>query len=244
MVVSAIIETINYNTKTCTVLIPDLQSSADPEPVIREAALIESLGTQNSYKVGDKVWVSFIRNEKRFPIVIGRILTTDANYTNIAGAGNFTTLTVTDETTLPATTLFDVGAINADYNSLNNIINKLKQFSVFYDTYFTEMVNIKNNSIRYAVYCTEETKPNYEIGTIVFVKTQTINETDATIISTSNNYSLGTANWTLYLIDSTINSNMKEFALDPAEDSNKIELAGKWQVQATMTGAVFMQRIE
>jgi hypothetical protein len=233
MIVSAIINSIDYNKKLCTVMIPDLQSSADPEPVIREAALIESLGTQNSYKVGDKVWISFIRGEKRYPIVMGRILTTDPTYLNQAGAGTFAELSVQDKVILPANTQFNISGVSADYNSLEKLINKLKQVTSFYEAYCNDIVNIQNNSVRYAAYCTEETKPSYNIGTIVFVKVETTLELHSTGHS-------------LYLVNGITANSAKEFALDvdTKTDANAIELDGKWKIQAKFDGAVFAQRTE
>lgn len=235
MIVSAIINSIDYNKKLCTVMIPDLQSSADPEPVIREAALIESLGTQNSYKVGDKVWISFIRGEKRYPIVIGRILTTDPTYLNQAGAGTFAELSVQDKVILPANTQFNISGVSADYNSLEKLINKLKQVTSFYEAYCNDIVNIQNNSVRYAAYCTEETKPSYNIGTIVFVKVEV--EDAPKLYSTDH---------TLYLVKGITDNSAKEFALkvDTETDTDTIKLDGKWKIQAKFDGAVFAQRTE
>lgn len=125
MIIAAVIESINPRTKTCVVTLPDLQSAADTDPVTREAVMLETPGIANSYKVGDLVWVGFIRGLKKYPIVIGRILTTDANYSNLGRAAVFDSLEISQTAQLPADITFL--QTEASYNSLLKIINKNKE---------------------------------------------------------------------------------------------------------------------
>jgi hypothetical protein len=125
MIIAAVIESINPRTKTCTVNIPDLQSAADSDPAICEAVMLENPGIANSYKVGDLVWVGFIRGLKKYPIVIGRILTTATDYSNNGRAAVFDSLDISQTAQLPADTKF----IQAEtsYNSLSKLISKSKE---------------------------------------------------------------------------------------------------------------------
>lgn len=131
MVLSAVIEAVNYNTGLCSVNIPDLQSAADSGPVVREAVILETPGIRTKYSVGDKVWVAFIRDEKRYPIVIGHILTNQLD--SVGGLAQVDSLDVFTSAILPHNTSIQ----NADdeYNSLLKIINKLKATASFIETY-------------------------------------------------------------------------------------------------------------
>lgn len=131
MVLSAVIESINYNTGLCSVNIPDLQSAADSGPVVREAVILETPGIRTKYSVGDKVWVAFIRDEKRYPIVIGHILNNQLD--SVGGLAQVDTLDVFTSAMLPHnTTIQDA---DDEYNSFLKIINKLKAAISFIETY-------------------------------------------------------------------------------------------------------------
>ena len=132
MILSAVIETIDYNNYTCEVQLPDLQSAADDLPVIKTAAIAEVPGLQHSYKKGDLVWVAFVRDEKKFPVVIGKLV----NNTNISepgGALQLETLEISGKATLPGSINFKNN--EPGYDNLTGIINKLKAATNFIETY-------------------------------------------------------------------------------------------------------------
>ena len=132
MLFSAIIETLDYATYTCTVQIPDLQSVGDLGPVVRTACIAEMPGLQNSFKVGDIVWVAFVRGEKQYPVVIGKV-TNPKNSGLPGGALNVESLNISNSAALPGTLTFN--GIEADYNSLAKIIHKLKTSINFIERY-------------------------------------------------------------------------------------------------------------
>ena len=113
MLFSAIIETLDYATYTCTVQIPDLQSVGDLGPVVRTACIAEMPGLQNSFKVGDIVWVAFVRGEKQYPVVIGKV-TNPKNSGLPGGALNVESLNISNSAALPGTLTFN--GIEADYD--------------------------------------------------------------------------------------------------------------------------------
>jgi hypothetical protein len=131
MFLSAVIESINYNTGLCSVNIPDLQSAADSGPVVREAVILETPGIRTKYSVGDKVWVAFIRGEKRYPIVIGHILTNQLD--SVGGLAQVDTLNVFTSAMLPHGT--SIQDAEEEYNSFIKIIAKLKAVNSFIETY-------------------------------------------------------------------------------------------------------------
>jgi hypothetical protein len=110
---------------------PDFQGSADTEPVIREAVFSEPPGMHNSYKVGDKVWVAFIREEKQFPVVIGKITNSDT-IQDFGNSFSVNTLNVLSSATLPSNLTFK-GA-EAGYGTLKQLINKIKAATNFIET--------------------------------------------------------------------------------------------------------------
>lgn len=132
MIFSAIIETIDYNTYTCTVQIPDLQGVGDLGPVVRTACIAEMPGLQNSFKAGDIVWVAFVRGEKQYPVVIGKV-TNPKNSGIPGGALTAESLNILGTAALPGTVTFN--GIESDYNSLSKIIHKLKASINFIERY-------------------------------------------------------------------------------------------------------------
>jgi hypothetical protein len=128
MVLQAIIESLDYVNNTCTVNIPALQLNPNASPVIRTAVTASTPGIIHGYKVGDRVWVGFINGQPEYPVVLGK-LTSSSTALDAGGTFKGQSIVVSDSATLPSTINFT--GVDADYNSLNKIIYKLKQATSF-----------------------------------------------------------------------------------------------------------------
>lgn len=142
MILSALIESIDYSNNTCQVQIPDLRSAANKEPIIRTAVFAETPGIHNSYSIGDTVWLAFVRNEKQYPVVIGRLIN-PKTYTDVpVGSVSGNSLYIEQKAVLPADTTFQIS--ESGYDSLTNIINKLKAATNFIESNHDLDARLKN----------------------------------------------------------------------------------------------------
>ena len=128
MVLQAIIESLDYVNNTCTVNIPALQLNPNTSPVIRTAVTASTPGIIYGYKVGDRVWVGFVNGQPEFPVVLGK-LTSSLTALDAGGTFKGQSVVVSDSATLPS--IINFTGVDADYNSLDKIIYKLKQATSF-----------------------------------------------------------------------------------------------------------------
>ena len=73
MITQAEIQSIDYNSNSCTVRMPLFESVSSGNPVIVEAKFICLPGIFNGYIVGDIVWVAFDREIYSHPVIVGKV---------------------------------------------------------------------------------------------------------------------------------------------------------------------------
>ena len=249
MILSALIESIDYSNNTCQVQIPDLQSAANKEPIIRTAVFAETPGIHNSYNTGDTVWLAFVRNEKQYPVVIGRLIN-PKTYTDVpVGSVSGNSLYIEQKAVLPANTTFQIS--ESGYDSLINIIHKLKAATNFIESNHDLEAKLKNagsgsnndsgdydhSLLEAALFSTitmsqayEDLELEYPLGRVLFV------QNDAGI-----KYTL----WSdikIYPV-SSLAANIAEFSNSQRNKQFKA-LPGIWKVKTILNGAILAQRCQ
>lgn len=124
MILKAQIVSIDYNTGSCQVHIPQFDLASSTSAAILTAQFCETPGVYKGYNVSDLVWVAFEKNLIDEPVVIGHLgvpLTTD-NAKGGALLGQ--TLEIQTRAQLPKETF--IKTAESDYDSLVKIINKVK----------------------------------------------------------------------------------------------------------------------
>ena len=125
MVTQAEIQSIDFNSNSCTVRIPLFETAGTLEPFIAEAKICIQPGIYNGYKIGDTVWVDFINDIKNWPIVIGKIFKNqDDEKANTGSVIVSPSIKVSTYTSIPSTT--EISGTFADFNTIQKIINSIK----------------------------------------------------------------------------------------------------------------------
>jgi hypothetical protein len=187
--------------------------------------MLEPPGALQSYQTGDRVWLGFIRGEKRYPIVLGRIQMRGDGFENNAGNGTFISLTVKDKAILPKNT--SIVGVDPNFDSLTKVANNLKYVTNFVNSQVQNAATTTN----YIKFAQADTETIPSLGSMIMVRTDS-----------KSSYAIGQT-ITVYLQPSTIKNATNDYTAINVNDS-LTKLDGDWQIIATLTGAVFALRIK
>lgn len=115
MITKAIVQSINSTGDRCMVRIP-LFESAGNNSIVETTALVNiTPGVYNGLTAGDIVFIGFEENAIERPIILGKLFRGGQfEASTRGGGGNFNSLKVNSDATLPATTLFKYSTGNQD----------------------------------------------------------------------------------------------------------------------------------
>ena len=129
MITEAEIQKVDFNSNSCTVRIPLFETVNTPQAIILDAKIAAIPGIVNGYKAGDIVWVAFENGHPETPIVISRVYSSFENEQANGGAVYCHNLQVEQNATIPNTT--KITDVEASYNTLNKVVNSLKNIYTF-----------------------------------------------------------------------------------------------------------------
>lgn len=136
MVTKGIIKTIDYNGNTCTVRVPFFETANNDE-IVSEAAVSNTPGSYNGYKVGDVVWVAFEDGSMDHPVVIGKLyLGVESEKADPRGTLNVVDSRVSNSAEIPFDTKLgsnpadNVANTNVPFSSLDQVANSLSTAEV------------------------------------------------------------------------------------------------------------------
>ncbi len=124
MILKAQIVSIDYNTGSCQVHIPQFDIASSTTASILSAQFCEPPGVYKGYNVSDLVWVAFEKNLIDEPVVIGHLGVPTMVDSAKGGALLGQTLDIQTRAQLPKETF--IKTAESDYDSLVKIINKVK----------------------------------------------------------------------------------------------------------------------
>lgn len=248
MIYPAEILSVDYNKHTCIINIPDLHGVNDANSTGQLARFADTPGISNGYLKGDRIWVTFIRDEKHSPVVIGHMLDQTNNQVSaIAGKS----LQIANSASLPRNLSFT--DVEADYNTLTKLINKLKAATNFIESNYNledrleaaansggnggsadfDASELEDDIFSNVTALQIKTKENLEfpIGKVLFVQNDI-----------GKSYSIW-SELAIYLKDG-INGQHFEYtndiSLTPPQAPDK--LLGYWRVKAIFSGGILAQR--
>lgn len=138
MITTAEIQSIDYNSNSCTVRLPLFENVNSEFPAIVVAKFVSLPGIFNGYDAGDIVWVAFNNDWYSQPVILGKVYqgiaaeneTDDRGELKIKGGTvHCADLVVSNKATLPVDT--KIAGVEADYNSLQKIITQLKNLNLY-----------------------------------------------------------------------------------------------------------------
>ena len=124
MILKAQIVSIDYNTGSCQVHIPQFDIASSTTASILSAQFCEPPGVYKGYNVSDLVWVAFEKNLIDEPVVIGHLGVPTVVDSAKGGALLGQTLDIQTRAQLPKETF--IKTAESDFDSLVKIINKIK----------------------------------------------------------------------------------------------------------------------
>ena len=124
MILKAQIVSIDYNTGSCQVHIPQFDIASSTTASILSAQFCEPPGVYKGYNVSDLVWVAFEKNLIDEPVVIGHLGVPNMVDSAKGGALLGQTLDIQTRAQLPKETF--IKTAESDFDSLVKIINKIK----------------------------------------------------------------------------------------------------------------------
>ena len=137
MITKGIIKSIDFKTNTCIVRIPLYEANTNEEEILIKATFSIQPGVYNGYKEDDVVYIDFEQDLIDSPIILGKLFLGGAKEAaDPRSAGNFTSLNVSENATLPLDTKLKFtgdtsthAAVDkgiTDYKSLKDIINAIQ----------------------------------------------------------------------------------------------------------------------
>ena len=158
MITEAEIQTIDFNSNSCTVRIPLFETVNTVDSVTVEAKFAIVPGFAHGYKVNDTVWVAFENGKPGQPIVIGKVFVSAEEEAKDGGSFTCEDFTAIKSASLPNTTI--VEKVDSNYNTLNKIVNNLKSIYNFLGINPTNQNTAKPNG-RYCVSIINEPRQEF-----------------------------------------------------------------------------------
>lgn len=130
MITKAIIQSVNYASNTCNIIIPIFETAGVKKNTEFEATMIVPPGVHSGYQTGDVVFISFYDNSLSLPVVLGKLYVNESTSKleeafEQKGFVGCNTLEVESKATLPIDTKL-TGGTESTYKSIQEMAEKLK----------------------------------------------------------------------------------------------------------------------